>query len=259
MPKLVLRSWTLFFLAWLFLLSQMMITQAQSTSPPLNSLIVELWPEYDRPELLVLYRVELAPGTPLPAQLTFQLPGYVETIHAVAIEQDGTLLQVNPTAVDLQAEGEIKLLSFPTSSLNVHFEYYDPVILTKQGQTRRLTYQFSPLTSIETATFEVQEPTQTQDFVLTPAPDRTFTGNDGFTYHAIEVTDLAPAETFTLTATYRRNTDELSAAPPLGETSSEHAADILAAHGHVYVYTEYDEHHRLMVHVRPSGARPSDG
>jgi hypothetical protein len=37
------------------------------------------------------------------------------------------------------------------------------------------------------------------------------------------------------------------------------AADILAAHGHVYVYTEYDEHHRLMVHVRPSGARPSDG
>ena len=41
---------------------------------PLDTLNIALWPEYDRPEVLVIYRGRVADDVPLPATLTFTLP-----------------------------------------------------------------------------------------------------------------------------------------------------------------------------------------
>jgi len=208
--KLGWRSWRTFcLLIGLLLPLYLPSVQAQS-SPKLTNLLVELWPEYDRPEVLVIYRAELDPNTQLPAVVTFRLPGYVEDMHAVAVEQDGKLVDANPESLELRSEGDDTLLTFATSSRRIQFEYYDPVILGKQGQTRQLDFQFSAPAEIDMTTFEVQEPFEATEFSLTPPPDDSFISADGLKYNTLEVAGLAADDTFSLMATYQRAGDDLS-------------------------------------------------
>lgn len=218
-------SWIILLLLTLSLFSH--LAAAQSATPHLKHLLVELWPEYDQPEVLVIYRAELSPETSLPVRLTFRLPGYLDRMHVVAVEQNGTLFEVQPDAFELRHEGDDSLLTLSSSSLQVQFEYYDSVILTRQDQRRRLAFKFSAPYQIETISFEVQEPFQATDFSLTPEPGRTFTGNDGLKYALIETDGLAAGETFELSATYRRNIDSLSVAS-IQASPSKPAADSAA-------------------------------
>lgn len=207
--KLLRSSWIFLFLLLAYLLLPYPTTKAQS-SPKLSNLLVELWPEYDRPETLVIYRAEVDPTVQLPAQVTFRLPGYIENTHAVAAEQDGRLVDVNPDTIELRPEGGDMLLTFSTPSARFQFEYYDPVILTQQEQTRQLNFEFVALSEIDSTTFEVQEPVGAQNFSLTPPPDNSFVGADGLRYNTINKAGLTPDDVFTLTAAYERNNDQLS-------------------------------------------------
>ncbi len=56
---------------------------AQEPPTHLLSLAVELWPDYDRPAMLVLLTAELPPDVTLPATLTIPVPAEAD-IHAVA-------------------------------------------------------------------------------------------------------------------------------------------------------------------------------
>lgn len=216
MPLLKYRRWgrqrgSLLLLLFCLLVVGSGTIKAQSNLPEVKNLLVELWPEYDRPEVLVIYRVELSPETSLPAQLTFRLPGRIETMHAVALEQDGALFQVTPDSFELRHDGDDLLFTLSSNSPKFQFEYYDAAILSQQGQTRRLTFNFSAPYQIEAATFEVQEPFQAEDFALVPQPSSSFVGSNGLKYNLVEVAGLAPAETVELSASYRRSIDELSA------------------------------------------------
>ncbi|MEK6220761.1 MAG: hypothetical protein N2D54_00755, partial [Chloroflexota bacterium] len=42
--------------------------------PSFSSVVVQLWPEYDRQEVLVIYSITLADDTQLPAQITVNIP-----------------------------------------------------------------------------------------------------------------------------------------------------------------------------------------
>ena len=44
----------------------------ESTS--LESLAIDLWPEYDRPSMLVIYKAVLSPEVTLPTEITFRIP-----------------------------------------------------------------------------------------------------------------------------------------------------------------------------------------
>jgi hypothetical protein len=59
-------------------------------------------------------------------------------------------------------------------------------------------------------TFELQEPLGATEFSVTPPPDDSFISADGLKYNNLEVAGLTPDDTFSLTATYRRASDELS-------------------------------------------------
>jgi hypothetical protein len=204
-------QWSRWFFVFLVALALVPLpVQAQSSGLQLQRLLVEIWPEFDRPEALVIYRAELAPDTVLPADLTFRLPGYIDTMHAVAIEQNGSLVDVTPDSIQMVQEGHDKLLTFPTTSLNVQFEYYDPSVLTIQDQARQLKFEFAAPYDVATAVLQVQEPVETSDFSMNPPSDNTFTSVDGLTYNNKEFSGLTAGETVSLTASYQRQTDELS-------------------------------------------------
>lgn len=206
MTKYIFRK--LFVLILLVLLFQPEL-YAQS-AVRFQSLEVAIWPEYDRPETLVIYRGELAETTSLPAQLTFRLPGHIEQMHAVATEEAGRLVTVNPDLIEMNYQDETLLLSFPTTSRQIQLEYYDARLLSREDQTRQLSFNFIAPVPIETAIFEVQEPLGSEDFSLSPRPD-TIRSGGRLQYHQIEMTDVAQGQAIRIEAAYQRSGDELTA------------------------------------------------
>ncbi len=184
---------------------------AQSSAPSFETVNISLWPEFDRPDVLVIYHGELSADTELPAQLTFRLPGYVENMHAVAAQENDALLNVDPASIEWTHEGDDATLSFPTSSPEIHLEYYDPIILTKQGQTRQITYTLFVPYDTATAFVEIQHPIQSEGFSISPSPADTRVGSDGLEYSMVQVDNLLAGDTFELSITYQRSTSELSA------------------------------------------------
>jgi hypothetical protein len=184
------------------------ISLAQS-QPQFDTLGVALWPEFDRADVLVVYHVSLNPNS-VPAQVTFQLPGYIEEMFAVAVEKDGGLLNVPPDQISMEYSGDYLYLSFPASEPNIQFEYYDPFILTKDGITRQLDYRFTAPYAVNSVTFEIQQPVGAQDFAITPAANNSFTGSNGLTYSGLETGSLNAGDAFEISASYQRTTNALS-------------------------------------------------
>lgn len=208
----------------LCLITATSLAKAQGT-PQVEALLVELWPEFDRPEVLVIYRLELSADTPLPATLTFALPGYIEAMNAVAYAQDGNLLAVEEDAIETTYRDDTLFLTFSTPSSLVQLEYYDDEIITRQEQARSIAYTFTAPYRVDELELQVQVPAQAEEFSLSPPPDETFTDPNGLTYNRVAATDLAGGDTLSLNATYQRATDALTL--ELLTPVSEHAEDII--------------------------------
>jgi hypothetical protein len=159
----------------------------------------------------VIYRANLSDDVPLPATVTFRLPGHVEDVHAIAVERDGGLFNLDPGSIQqTRTDGEL-LLSLTVDEPNIHLEYYDPEILLKDAQTRQFDYTFQLDYPIELIRFQVQTPLEATDFSLSPTPTNSFTDNRGLTYQIIETTNVPAGDPVNITATYSRDTDIPSA------------------------------------------------
>jgi len=184
---------------------------AQEEPIQIDILTVAIWPEYDRPDILVVYRLQLGEEAPLPAELSFRLPSYIQEMHAVAYEDSsGSLVSIDPADYELRQEGDATLLTAPVAAPRLQFEYYDPQMLKKEGDARQFTFDFIAPYAIAKASFEVQEPYEAQNFTLTPEPKSTITGGDRLHYHIITTDDLAAGDPFPVSATYQRSTDATS-------------------------------------------------
>ena len=200
-------------LCWLcfwLILSSAGLTAAQSSTPEIAQVLVELWPEYDRPEVLVLYQVRLTPETPLPTEVTFRLPPYITEMHVVAVEENGQLFEAPPEIFSLRQDADAAWLTLSISTPNFQFEYYDPLILSQQAQTRTLDFTFAAPYDVDLAIFQIQEPAASQNFVLNPAAQNSFIGNDGLKYSSVERLEMAVGDMASLAATYQRDTTALS-------------------------------------------------
>ncbi len=182
---------------------------AQVTTP-LVDLKIALWPEYDRPEVLVIFQGRVAEEVPLPAPLSFDLPGTVQTLNAVAYldEAQGTLLNLPDYEVVDGADG--KVLSFASPGRQFQFEYYSNDMLNLDGRDRDLSFSFTASIEVANLTFELQQPTTAQTFTSDPLPSTTRVKQDGLAYALYEVGRVSPGDSRSLQASYSRGTDQLS-------------------------------------------------
>ena len=213
------------FLTALLLLSVLTLTAQAQSEPRIQNLLIELWPEFDRPELLVIYRVELSSDTPLPATLTFPLPGYIDAMNAVAHGTANNLLTVNQDEIEMTYRDDTLFLTFSTPSPLVQVEYYDSEIIAREGLARTFDYTFTAPYAVESAIFQVQQPAQAEGFSLNPEPSNSFTDSNRLTYNVIEQANLAAGETVSVEAAYQRPTEALTF--ELLTPVSEHAEDII--------------------------------
>ena len=106
-------------------------------SPTLAELQIALWPEYDQPGVLVIYRGLFAPDTTLPAPVEIRIPASVGQPTAVAyVDDSGQRFNQQYTT---RIENDQLVVSFELPTLGFQLEYYDelPVDSTGLGLCRR--------------------------------------------------------------------------------------------------------------------------
>ena len=191
----------------------------------LDHLEVALWPEFDQPAMLVIYRFELAPDTSLPAQVALPIPAVVGQPHAVAwLGDDGLLYDA---AFVLEPAGDWSVVQIElTDTRTGQLEYYSAMDFA--GIIRSFLFEWPSGFELGGMSYEVQEPVAATDLVVNPAPDREVLGDFGLNYLTAELGPQAADSAPVISVTYEKASTSLSveALQPLGETPVDAQSEV---------------------------------
>lgn len=181
---------------------------AQGEETHFARVMAQFWPEFDRPEMLVIYDLTLPSGTRLPATITVKIPVAAGGPNAVASRQpDNSLVNLNydPPV----QKGEWLEITFDATTLESRVEYYDPG-LVKDGNLRTYSYIWPGGAIVDTFQVEVQQPIGASNVQLTPEMGNGVAGTDSMTYFSYDAGSLQPTDTFQFNMQYTKETDTLS-------------------------------------------------
>jgi hypothetical protein len=173
----------------------------------LSSVSVDIWPEYDQSAVLVIYHLDLAPGTSLPAILTLRIPARAQVNAVAKMDQVNGLLVAN---YDRTVSGDWADLVITTDSLQVQVEYYD--VLDRTGSRRHVVFDWTGGYAVDLLEVNFLEPAGATDIQITPSPVETAAGRDGLTNHRMQAANLRAGQDYSVVIDYSRSTDDLSIA-----------------------------------------------
>ena len=168
---------------------------------------VAIWPEYDQPAALVMYRAWLAPDVQLPITVTLPLPAEVSSPSAVAKRGPGTGLLVAPHTIE--SNGDWKLVHLQTDLPEIRVEFY--MDLATDQPARSFTFEWPGGPVIDEAFYEVMQPLGATDFAATPSSEPPALGQDGLVYQREELGPIAEGATFFVQFAYEKSTPDLTA------------------------------------------------
>lgn len=199
--------WSLLMILLVSLLLAPVVVQAQN-SPAFDTVQVAIWPEYDRPDVLVIYYVSLSASVELPAEVSFLIPEAAKTPHAVAMKDvDGTLVTLDYTTA---TEGEWVRIRFTTPTPDIQLEYYDPR-LTREANTRSFTYQWPGNAPVNSMAVQVQQPLTATEMQFNRSLGSPTQHSDGLTYYQTNIGSVPQGTQFGFTLTYQKDDDLLTA------------------------------------------------
>lgn len=174
----------------------------------LSKMVINIWPEYDRPGVLVFYRLTLASKTSLPATLSLRIPKAAEKPFNVAMKDvDGRLDNLQYSSIP---EGNWIKVTFTTPVPEVQFEYYDPSILIT-NRLHEFEYFWPGDYNIESLVLTIQQPLSAERFQIQPAMGSGQVSQDGFTYFESVVGTVKAGVTFNIHLKYEKSGFDLSA------------------------------------------------
>ncbi len=176
------------------------------TQNRLTNFDVQLWPEYDKPSMLVICDFQLPADTLLPAEVSFRLPKEADVI-AVASYQPNGLMEADHSGPVQNGDWQVLTISVK-SQTQYHFEYYEPLV--KSGSQREFKYVWPGDFAVDQFTIRVQEPMDTPSITTTPklTPSK---GSDGLVYYGSQPISLAAGQSYALSLTYEKKSDALTA------------------------------------------------
>jgi len=164
---------------------------------------VEFWPEYDQPEMLVIYHIELSSDTQFPATMFIRIPAAAGDPFVVAVEGTGE------TDYQRQVEGDWAAITFVTPGPTIQLEYYDPS-LTKNGDQRSFTYTWPGDFTVNSFQVIAQRPFDATSFKATPALSNEVPGANGLSYLQGTFGRVDASQQASVTIEYQKPSDTLS-------------------------------------------------
>lgn len=176
---------------------------AQGDVDTIERLEVRLWPDFDRPSVLVTLVGTLPQGTPDTAAVTVPVPNNA-TIHVVSpIIEDG---RPGPEMnYDDSVPGQ---LTFDTGSFGFWVEYYHPY--EADGNEREFSYTWLSEMGVDELQAVVQQPIMSSDLNTNPGAETVTTGPDGMQYHQLQGRPVPAGAAYTLEGTYSLVRPQLS-------------------------------------------------
>ncbi len=194
---------------WLGLVCLMLLpaaAQAQTT-PTLDRLQIEIWPEYDRPDVLIIYRMTLSADISLPAQVSLRIPREAGAPYNLAWEDmDGLLYNLSYTTT---VQGDWLRITFTTPSASLQLEYYDPR-LERDGSQRKYKYEWNGDFAVNNLLVSVQQPANATVMKVYPGFGEGVPQVDGFVYYANPVGTVDAGTVFRVNLNYDKADDSLS-------------------------------------------------
>jgi hypothetical protein len=200
-----MKKWFFLFLTILVLAFPLPVV-AQGTVT-FAALEIDLWPEYDRPEMLVIYRIELSSNVAVPVDLSISIPAAAGEPNAVAVRDlNGTLLNAPYERV---VQGDRALINLTATQSSVQLEYYDPQLI-KEGSQRNYEFIWMGDYRTEALNVQLQQPTDSSQVVTSPVAGNVALSSDGLSYHTIELGAQPAGEVVNVSVSYSKETDALS-------------------------------------------------
>lgn len=218
-----MKKWLILFVMMAILLAPTHTALGQG-GVSFASVEVDLWPEYDNPDMLVIYRIVLSPDVVLPVDLTLEIPTAAGPPNAVAVQDpNGALLNA---PYEREVNGEWATISLTASMTEIQIEYYDPS-LEKDGAQRN--YAFTWRGDYPTSALRVQflQPFGASQVELLPQAITTTPSSDGLTYYTIDLGPQTVGSDARVSIRYIKDSDALTteqfevqpSAPISGDTS----------------------------------------
>jgi hypothetical protein len=194
-----------FILLIFFVLMPMAPGFAQNPVSVIDALDIEIWPDYDKPSVLVLLTGTLPGDTLLPASISLPLPETAR-INAVARidSKDGSMKDDIFSSTDPPGT-----LRFITPDLRFRVEYYLPYIVDESQ--RSFDYHWLAAVSVTNFQLRVQRPSSADTLNTKPAVANVVKSGDGFDYHTFLSRAVPAGQPFSLHVEYTTTTAELSA------------------------------------------------
>ncbi len=176
----------------------------------IDSLVIELWPDYDRASVLVLLTGALPANTKLPATVTLPYPETAQFNAIARIDSsDGKMKD------DILSSPGPGVLTFITPDLRFRFEYYIPYAVNNNQRT----FNFTWLADLSVNRFQlrVQQPISASSLATEPATLNVSKGEDGLTYYAFPVQAVSAGQSLSVQVDYTMTKAQLSVeylAPP---------------------------------------------
>ena len=173
----------------------------------LSDMTVALWPEYDAPGVLVIYRGQLSPAAPLPVDVTFAIPAQAGKPSSTAgVDAQGNFRY---RQYQMAQQGDQLLVTYSLPYRRFQFEYYfDP--FAGQGAERAFEYTYRADYAVESFTLEVQEPAGAEEFATDPPAD-SVAAEAQFPVHTIQFGRLEAGQEVAVRVTYRKEDPRLAA------------------------------------------------
>lgn len=182
--------------------------QAAGNAIKISSLQVELWPEFDKPSMLVINYITLSADTPLPATLVFHLPATAGQPSALAVGKTPDTVSSQGINYSVQQEGDVQNLTIKAKGPAIQIEYYDPI--QKDGRARKYFYQWITDYNVDAFKLTVQQPIGAKNLQITPPLTSSETRDDNMKYYSGDFGALTAGTSFSLTLSYEKASDALS-------------------------------------------------
>jgi hypothetical protein len=171
-----------------------------------SSVDVSVWPEYDTPAVLVIYKIALASQTAFPVEITLRLPATVQKPYTVAVGKTPATVANQGVEYKFAPAAEFATLTIKVTDPYIQMEYYDPG-LVKNGAQRQYVYEWLGDFPVNDFRFELREPLQSTNLKIDPLLTDLGLNEEGFHLGEFKRTGLKVGQKLAFTFSYQRETD----------------------------------------------------
>jgi hypothetical protein len=168
----------------------------------MDSVKLNLLPEFNQPSVFVVYEINLNQNVPLPQELIFQVPSDAQVFNVINFSPDHRPVELAYQETHI---GDWKDLQFSPTYPHIHIEYQDPN-LVREGDQRTFDLHWLSLYAVTSLSVRVRQPIGASEIISDPPLVQSTETSEGVGYYLADFGAIPAGELFTFSLSYTKDT-----------------------------------------------------